>query len=776
MQDRNLAAFDSLSRLRVLGLMDVTLLNLSVPDDSEDRRVRTSGSEVNSMAYGMADTLGQLEHLSTWEAVVPKFNNREDECLFGLFDSRVGSNQGGRVTKYLHDWFPFHFSSELKKLRDNNDTIESALRRSFLSLNKELGAKVFNSNLEMNLDFQREKNAASNLGIDDNKSGASGLIAYIKGTTLYVANVGDIVAVISRNRGNASPIAQKHSPMTPSEIARIRNAGGFISHKRLVNGELEVSRSFGHFHLIPAINANPTVEIVHLEEQDEFIIIATRGLWDRISYQTAVDIAYNEYTERGDLMRAAQKLRDFAIAYGAEDSIMVMIVGVEDIFGRGTRKWESKGTDNSNNIVGNTYYIRARRRDEDKPSDSTIARLQKEIEPPTGKIALVFTDIKNSTFLWETIPIAMRHAIKSHNSIMRRQLRNIGGYEVKTEGDAFMVSFPTVSSALLWCFTVQMQLLRADWPNELLELVDGKEVYGGHDSDLIYRGLSVRMGIHWGSPVCEIDPITKRMDYFGPMVNRAARICNAADGGQICVSADVESEIRLLEAMIDNDPTMGTSRKNSQDAEGEYEVAAAAAAALESNGRVEGPPSLSSNSGIDKTILSLRKMGFVVRKIGETKLKGLENPEELSLIYPEPLKGRLEEDQKKANQRSSVITPEKIYEPSTQILDPSSIRALGYLCLRLERVASGYVNTRRTRNSRTDYLTGLLTFHVKDNADDEELLRITESLITRIENAISTLALKKVGAYSKVLDTIITDPELVSKALQMCIQILGASK
>ncbi|CAG8445716.1 14591_t:CDS:10 [Ambispora leptoticha] len=795
LQDRNLAAFDSLSRLRVLGLMDVTLLNLSVPDDSDDRRVRTSGSEVNSMAYGMADTLGQLEHLTTWEAVIPKFNNRENECLFGLFDSRASSNQGGRVTKYLHDWFPFHFSSELKKIRDTNETIESALRRSFLSLNKELGAKVFNSNLEMNLDFQREKNATSNLGIDDNKSGASGLIAYIKDTTLYVANVGDIVAVISRNRGNADPIAQKHSPMTPSEIARIRNAGGFFSHKRLVNGELEVSRSFGHFHLIPAVNANPTVKVVQLEEQDEFVIIATRGLWDRISYQTAVDIAYNEYTERGDLMRAAQKLRDFAIAYGAKDSIMVMIIGVEDIFG-GTRKWEASGAENQNNAVGNTYYIRGRRRDEDKPSDSTIARLQKEIEPPTGKIALVFTDIKNSTFLWETIPIAMRHAIKQHNTIMRRLLRNIGGYEVKTEGDAFMVSFPTVSSALLWCFTVQMQLLQADWPTELLELEDGKEVYGGHDSELIYRGLSVRMGIHWGSPVCETDPITKRMDYFGPMVNRAARICNAADGGQICVSADVESEIRLLQTMMENDP-MGTSRKNSQDAEGEYEVAAAAAAALESSGRIEGSPNINSNividktilsltnlnsgnlnsgSGMDKTILSLRKMGFVVRKIGETKLKGLENPEELSLIYPEPLKGRLEEDQAKANQRSSVIASEKIYEPSTQILDPASVRSLGYLCLRLERVASGYVNTRRTRNSRTDYLTGLLTFHVKDNADDEELLRITESLITRIENAISTLALKKVGPYSKVLDAIIIDPELVSKALQMYAQIMGASK
>ena len=43
----------------------------------------------------------------------------------------------------------------------------------------------------------------------------------------------------------------------------------------------------------------------------------------------------------------------------------------------------------------------------------------------------------------------MRSAIKIHNTIMRRQLRITGGYEVKTEGDAFMVAFPSPTAALL---------------------------------------------------------------------------------------------------------------------------------------------------------------------------------------------------------------------------------------------------------------------------------------------------------------------------------------
>jgi len=93
--------------------------------------------------------------------------------------------------------------------------------------------------------------------------------------------------------------------------------------------------------------------------------------------------------------------------------------------------------------------------------------LEAEIEPPTGKLAIVFTDIKNSTLLWETNPVAMRAAIKVHNTIMRRCLRNIGGYEIKTEGDAFMVSFKNSEDALKWCFAIQLQLLDADWPQEV---------------------------------------------------------------------------------------------------------------------------------------------------------------------------------------------------------------------------------------------------------------------------------------------------------------------
>ncbi|KAK3060541.1 hypothetical protein LTR53_020077, partial [Teratosphaeriaceae sp. CCFEE 6253] len=58
------------------------------------------------------------------------------------------------------------------------------------------------------------------------------------------------------------------------------------------------------------------------------ILVASRELWDYLTPEFAVDVARQE---RGDLMRAAQKLRDLAIAFGATGKIMVMMVGVSDL-------------------------------------------------------------------------------------------------------------------------------------------------------------------------------------------------------------------------------------------------------------------------------------------------------------------------------------------------------------------------------------------------------------------------------------------------------------
>jgi adenylate cyclase len=254
---------------------------------------------------------------------------------------------------------------------------------------------------------------------------------------------------------------------------------------------------------------------------------------------------------------------------------------------------------------------------------------------------------------------------------MRRQLRRIGGYEVKTEGDAFMVSFPTATSALLWCFAVQLSLLDVNWPSEVLNSMSCIPTYD-KDNTLIFKGLSVRMGIHFGEAVSETDPVTRRMDYFGPMVNKASRISAVADGGQITVSSDFISEIqRCLETYQDTDRNGSTGSEDTFD---DDQTMAAA---------------------IRKDLRSLSSQGFEVKEMGEKKLKGLENPEVVYSLYPHALAGRIEYHLQH-DRRDEAEKPASMVAGTELSFDPDIIWALWRVSLRLEMLCSSLENASGT--------------------------------------------------------------------------------
>ena len=68
-----------------------------------------------------------------------------------------------------------------------------------------------------------------------------------------------------------------------------------------------------------------------------------------------------------------------------------------------------------------------------------LSNSKNQVEAPTGHVTLVFTDVQSSTLQWEHRPVAMAAALSIHNKLMRKMIGDYSGYEVKTEGDAFMV-------------------------------------------------------------------------------------------------------------------------------------------------------------------------------------------------------------------------------------------------------------------------------------------------------------------------------------------------
>lgn len=706
----NYTDFNRLQNLRVLGLMDVTLTQPSIPDQSEDRRVRTSGSLAGHLPYGMADTMGRNEHLSTVDLVVPRFNSSETEMLLGLFDGQALSSGGSKIAKYLHENFGHIFALELKALKTRSkETPIDALRRAFLSLNKDLVTLAIQHSEEQPRKAHRGSAQPVILNKEDLNSGGVATVIYLQSTELYVANVGDAQAMIIQTDGTHKMLTRKHDPAEPTERARIREAGGWVSRNGRLNDVLEVSRAFGYVDLMPAVQASPHISNMTIRENDDIILIATRELWEYLSPGLITDIAR---AERQDLMVAAQKLRDLAIAYGAPGKIMVMMINVADLKRRVERSRMHRGASMSlypSGIPDEAQVLTTRRGRKAKVDvlDSSLNRLEAEIPAPIGNVSIVFTDIKSSTNLWEMFPTAMRSAIKLHNEVMRRQLRRIGGYEVKTEGDAFMVSFPTATSALLWTFAVQMSLLEVNWPSEVLNSVSCQPVYD-KDTALIFKGLSVRMGIHYGNCVCETDPITRRMDYFGPMVNKAARISAVADGGQITVSSDFISEIqRCLETYQDTD----RNGVNGGDDVFDDEYA----------------------NAIRKDLRSLTSQGFEVKEMGEKKLKGLENPEVVYSLYPHALAGRIEFHQQHERRDEGPAAAATQVPDADLTFDPDTVWSLWRLSLRLEMLCSTLEETKGHGFQTPE--TDMLERMKRRGAEVTERFLVTflEHQVTRIE-------------------------------------------
>lgn len=133
-------------------------------------------------------------------------------------------------------------------------------------------------------------------------------------------------------------------------------------------------------------------------------------------------------------------------------------------------------------------------------------------QPPSGTVTFLFTDIEGSTRLWEERPAEMRELVAQHDTRFRAAIEANHGYVVKGTGDGFHAAFARAADAVN--AAEQLQALTADLP-----------------------ALKVRIGINTGE-VQERDG-----DYFGPAVNRGARLMSAAHGGQILVSSATE---RLL--------------------------------------------------------------------------------------------------------------------------------------------------------------------------------------------------------------------------------------
>ena len=146
---------------------------------------------------------------------------------------------------------------------------------------------------------------------------------------------------------------------------------------------------------------------------------------------------------------------------------------------------------------------------------SAVQSEQPDLRPhaaPDGTVTLMFTDIEGSTPLNERLgDQRWMELLREHNALIREQLKAHQGYEVKTEGDGFMVAFGSARRALKCAIAIQRSFAQHYESAE--------------------EPLRVRIGLHTGEAIKEAD------DFYGRHVNLAARVAGQAKGGEILVSS-----------------------------------------------------------------------------------------------------------------------------------------------------------------------------------------------------------------------------------------------
>jgi class 3 adenylate cyclase len=149
---------------------------------------------------------------------------------------------------------------------------------------------------------------------------------------------------------------------------------------------------------------------------------------------------------------------------------------------------------------------------------STVGSERPSLRPaaaPDGTVTMLFTDIEASTALNERVgDMRWLELLRVHHAIVREQVQEHGGFEVKSQGDGFMIAFPSARRAVQCARAIQRAI-----DAHLAEHPDGP--------------IRLRIGLHTG------EAIREEADFYGKNVVLAARIADQARGGEILASSVV---------------------------------------------------------------------------------------------------------------------------------------------------------------------------------------------------------------------------------------------
>eukprot|EP00339_Tiarina_fusa_P022671 CAMPEP_0117003126 /NCGR_PEP_ID=MMETSP0472-20121206/4544_1 /TAXON_ID=693140 ORGANISM="Tiarina fusus, Strain LIS" /NCGR_SAMPLE_ID=MMETSP0472 /ASSEMBLY_ACC=CAM_ASM_000603 /LENGTH=352 /DNA_ID=CAMNT_0004703659 /DNA_START=811 /DNA_END=1865 /DNA_ORIENTATION=- len=292
--DTATAAADGRTRTRTRGgTIDssVTPAHLFTASSANEKMEDCGDSKSVRYQVGAAHTRGRRKDMQDATLLQGCFNDNQNEDFFCVFDGHGTQEPATYAAKNL----PGILKS---KLNEGKDEV-SSLCEAFVTINQQM--KPFAV-----------------------QCGTTAVACLIKDQILYTANVGDSRAVLCRNK-KAVRLTVDHKPSLEGETERIEQMGGFIRNNR-VQGALAVTRALGDWFAGHFVSPEPYVTVTHLNETDEFLLIACDGLFDVFSD----DVAVEKILGMKDPVEAAMKLKDEAFDAGSTDNISVVVVRLGD--------------------------------------------------------------------------------------------------------------------------------------------------------------------------------------------------------------------------------------------------------------------------------------------------------------------------------------------------------------------------------------------------------------------------------------------------------------
>jgi len=251
-----------------------------------------------------------------------------DTAVFGVMDGHGGEH----VAQFCERYLPAEIA------RGPSEDVGRALCDAFHRMD-ELLADPANLDELQSLSNDLSPQAFKTWLPNPNCMGCTAVVCCVRQDSITVANAGDSRAVLCR-RGKAIDMSEDHKPNLPTEIARIKRAGGCVMEQRVgghthyrVNGNLNLSRSIGDLGYKQNASLSPqdqmicsTPDIRHFRRQpgDEFMVIACDGVWDVVSSQEAVDYVRPRLGNFLDLEQCYREgsVRLSSIAEGLLDSCL----------------------------------------------------------------------------------------------------------------------------------------------------------------------------------------------------------------------------------------------------------------------------------------------------------------------------------------------------------------------------------------------------------------------------------------------------------------------